>query len=99
MNISFQPLNATYRPTVSAPGKQKPRSEKIKGDYDTVNIRRAQAAPEDDESFARMLARKTASQLGDGASQERVQELSRRISEGTYQPDAQRIAGRLLGLG
>lgn len=98
MNITFQPLNAAYRPPVSSSGKQKPRSEKIKGDYDTVNIRRAQAAPEDDESFARMLARKTASQLNDGVSQERLQELGRRISEGTYQPDAQRIAGRLLGL-
>lgn len=98
MNITFQPLNAAYRPPVSASSKQKPRSEKIKGDYDTVNIRRAQAAPEDDESFARMLAKKTASQLNEGVSQERVQELGRRISEGAYQPDAQRIAGRLLGL-
>ena len=82
MNITFQPLNAAYRPSVTVPSKQKPRSEKIKGDYDTVNIRKAQAALEDDESFARLLAKKTAAQLGDGA----------------YQPDAQRIAGRLLGL-
>lgn len=98
MNITFQPLNAAYRPSVTVPSKQKPRSEKIKGDYDTVNIRKAQAALEDDENFARLLAKKTAAQLGDGASQERVQELGRRIGEGTYQPDAQRIAGRLLGL-
>lgn len=98
MNVTFQKLNTAYRPMVPAKSKQAPRSEKIKGDYDTVNIRRSQAAPEDDETFARMLARRTAAQLGDGASQERVQELSRRISEGSYQPDSQRIAGRLLGL-
>ena len=64
MNITFQPLNAAYRPSVTVPSKQKPRSEKIKGDYDTVNIRKAQAALEDDESFARLLAKKTAAQSG-----------------------------------
>ncbi len=98
MNITFQALNAVYRPSVPAQSKQKPRSETIKGDYDTVNIRHVPASLEDDESFARILAKKTASQLGEGASQERVQELSRRITDGTYQPNAQRIAGRLLGL-
>lgn len=98
MNVTFQKLNTVYRPTVPVKSKQAPRTEKIKGDYDTVNIRRSQAVPEDDETFARMLARKAAAQLGDGASQEKMQELSRRISDGSYQPDAQRIAGRLLGL-
>lgn len=99
MNVTFQTLNTAYRPTVPVKTKQVPRTEKIKGDYDTVNIRRSQAAPEDDETFARMLARKAAAQLGDGASQEKRQEVSRRVSDGSYKPDAQRIAGRLLGLG
>lgn len=99
MNVTFQKLNTAYRPAVHVKSKQTARSEKIKGDYDTVNIRRSQAAPEDDETFARMLARKASAQLVDGASQEKMQDLNRRISEGSYQPDAQRIAGRLLGLG
>jgi len=74
-----------------------PRKEKVKGDYDTVNIRRSRVA-DDDETFARMLARKTASQLG-GASRERVAELRSKVADGSYVPDAQRIAGRMLGLG
>lgn len=98
MNVTFQKLNTAYRPSVPVMTKPAPRSEKIKGDYDTVNIRRSQTLPEDDETFARMLARKAAAQLGDGASQEKMQEVGRRISDGSYRPDAQRIAGRLLGL-
>ena len=98
MNITFSALNTSYRSTVSARSKITPRQEKAKGDYDTVNIRRAKTA-DDDETFARMLARKAAAQLGDGASQEKMQEVSRRVSDGSYKPDAQRIAGRLLGLG
>ena len=98
MNITFQTLNAVYRPSVPAQNKQKPRPETIKGDYDTVNISHVTSSLEDEESFARILAKRTSSQLNEGASPERFQELSRRISDGSYQPNAQRIAGRLLGL-
>ncbi len=99
MNITFQPLkNTGYRPQVTTQSKHTPRTEKTKGDYDTVNIRKPQAAQDDEESFARMLAQRTAAQIGNGASPERVKDLSRRIAEGAYQPNAQRIAGRLLGL-
>ena len=97
MNVTFQTLNTAYRPTVPVKTKQVPRTEKIKGDYDTVNIRRSQAAPEDDETFARMLARKTASQMG-GVSRERVSQLQGKVADGSYRPDPQRIAGRMLGL-
>lgn len=100
MNVIFQTMNnQPYRTPVSTPRKRTVPTAAVKGDYDTVNIRRTQAAQDDDESFARMLARRTTAQLGSGASQERVQELGRRIADGTYQPDAQRIAGRILGLG
>ena len=64
MNVTFQKLNTAYRPSVPAQTRQTPKAGKVKGDYDTVNIRRSQAAPEDDETFARMLARKAAAQLG-----------------------------------
>lgn len=98
MNVTFQALNTAYRTSYPKQNKPAPRSESVKRDYDTVNIRRQQTVVDDDESFARMLASRTAAQLGNGASPERVQELSRRIADGTYQPDPQRIAGRLLGL-
>jgi anti-sigma28 factor (negative regulator of flagellin synthesis) len=45
-----------------------------------------------------MLSRTAASQLNEGAGMERVQELGRQVAAGTYHPDADRIAGRLLGL-
>ena len=100
MNITFQTTNpSSYRSTVPVQPRRKTQSGTAKKDYDTVNIRRPRTTLEDDESFARLLARKAAAQVGEGASQEKVQELGRRIADGTYQPDAQRIAGRLLGLG
>lgn len=97
MNITFPSLNTSYRSSAPAQQKTMPRKEKVKGDYDTVNIRRPKTV-DDDETFARMLARKTASQLG-GPGKERVSELRSRVADGTYVPDAQRIAGRMLGLG
>ena len=97
MNITFPSLNTSYRSSVSAQPKTTPRREKAKGDYDTVNIRRSKVA-DDDETFARMLARKTSAQLC-GASKERVAELRGKVADGSYQPDPGRIAGRMLGLG
>ena len=99
MNVVFRTTNSQpYRTPVSAPRKHTAPAATVKGDYDTVNIRRPQAVQDDEESFARILARRATAQLGSGASQERVQELGRRVADGTYQPDAQRIAGRMLGL-
>lgn len=100
MNVTFQRItNTTYRTPVSAPRKRSPQSASTaRGDYDTVNIQGSRTVLDEDETFARMLARRTAAQLGSGATPERVAELGRRVADGTYQPDAQRIAGRLLGL-
>lgn len=98
MNITFQTMNTSYRPSVSVKSRSMPKTEKIKGDYDTVRISSPKTAQTDDESFARILARRTASQLG-SASQERVQELRTKVTDGSYVPDASRIAGRMLGLG
>lgn len=101
MNIIFQTTKNTtaYRTAVPAQPRKTAVAGPARGDYDTVNISRARSAQMDDESFARLLARRTAAGLGNGASQEKVQELGRRVADGSYQPDAQRIAGRLLGLG
>lgn len=101
MNVTFKTMNSpAYRTSVPAQRKRTPQSGMTKAaDYDTVDIKRTRAAQDDDESFARLLARKVTAQIGGGgASPERVQELGRRIADGTYQPDAQRIAGRMLGL-
>ena len=99
MNVIFQTINnTTYRTPVSAPRKRMPQSSTVKGDFDTVIIQGSRITQDEDETFARILARRTAAQLGSGASAERVQELGRQVADGTYQPDAQRIAGRMLGL-
>lgn len=98
MNITFQTMNNSYRPSVSVKSRPMPKAAKTKGDYDTVKISSSRTAQNDDESFARILARRTAAQLG-SASQERVQELRTKVTDGSYVPDASRIAGRMLGLG
>ena len=96
MNIKFQTISPTYRAPVTVPDRRAPQTGKAKGNYDTVTIRGTQT--DQDDSFARMLSRTAASQLNEGAGMERVQELGRQVAAGTYHPDADRIAGRLLGL-
>ena len=96
MNVNFQTINPSYRTPVSVPKKRAAQTCKNQGNYDTVPIRGTQTDQED--GFARILSRTAASQLSEGASPERVQELGRQVAAGTYHPDADRIAGRLLGL-
>lgn len=96
MNVKFQTINPAYRAPVAAPKKRTAQTGSSQGNYDTVTIRSTQSDQEG--GFARMLSRTAASQLSEGASPERVQELGRQVSAGTYHPDADRIAGRLLGL-
>ena len=101
MKIKFQTLDTSYPSSVSRQRRRAPQPEKTRenyGNYDTVMINGPRINQEEDNSFARMLARSAASQLSAGASPERVQELGRQVADGTYQPDAQKIAGRLLGL-
>lgn len=98
MNIQFQTLDTSYRTPVSAPRRRAAQSEKAKGNYDTVTINGPRISQNEDDSFARILAQRAASQLGQGASPERVRELGRQVADGSYQPDSYRIAGRLLGL-
>jgi len=95
MNVKFQTISPAYRTPVAAPKRRTSQAGKSQGNYDTVTIRGTQADQEG--SFARILSRTAASQLNEGASPERVQELGRQVAEGTYHPDADRIAGRLLG--
>ena len=96
MNIRFQTVNSSYRTPVPAQSRKAPSTGKSRGNYDTVTIHGAQTSQE--ESFARVLARSSAAQLSDGVQPERIQELRQQVTSGTYHPDADRIAGRLLGL-
>ncbi|MCI8416944.1 MAG: flagellar biosynthesis anti-sigma factor FlgM [Lachnospiraceae bacterium] len=96
MNIRFQTVNSSYRTPVPAQSRKAPSTGKSRGNYDTVTIHGTQTSQE--TSFARVLARSAASQINEGASPEKVQDLKSRVSSGTYHPDADRIAGRLLGL-
>lgn len=98
MNIKFQTVNPSYRTPVPAQGKRAVQPEKTRGNYDTVTIHKAYSAQENEEGFARVLARRAASQMNAGAAPERVQELKAQVAAGTYQPDSAKIAGRLLGL-
>lgn len=98
MNVKFQTLNPSYRTPVSVPRKRTAQSGKAQGNYDTVMINGPRTNQSEDAGFARILARTASAQIREGASPERVRELGQQVSEGTYQPDPQKIAGRLLGL-
>lgn len=98
MNVRFQTLNPSYRTPAPAPRRRTAQSGKAKGNYDTVTINGPRFTQDGEESFSRILAQRAASQLGQGAGPERVQELGQQVADGTYRPDAQKIAGKLLGL-
>ena len=49
------------------------------------------------ESFASMLASRTASYMKTGVSEARVAELKAQVQSGTYKVDSTRIAERMLG--
>ena len=50
-----------------------------------------------DDSFASMLASKTAASMKSGVSASRVAELKAQVQSGTYNVDSTRIAERMLG--
>lgn len=95
MNIKFETLRPTYRTPVSAPRKKHaPASSQAKesyGNYDTVTINGPQTNQNTEVSFARALARTAASQIPEGASPERVQELKSQIAAGTYRRTHSRL--------
>lgn len=76
--------------------RTKPAPEKAAGNYDTVTFQKT-SAPADDASFARVLARETASRIKQGASSEKVMNLRQQVASGSYHPDSAAIARRLLG--
>ena len=98
MNIKFFTGSTDfpdYRSITSATNT-KTSAGREAGDYDKISLNKS-PYPEDDMSFARVLAREAAARLEAGVSSERVLSLKQQVESGTYRPDARRIAEKLLG--
>ena len=81
MNIKFFTGSTDfpdYRSITSATNTQKTSAGREAGDYDKISLNKS-PYPEDDMSFARVLAREAAARLEAGVSSERV--LSSRWSQ------------------
>ena len=99
MNIKFFTGSTDfpdYRSITSTTNTQKTSAGREAGDYDKISLNKS-PYPEDDMSFARVLAREAAARLEAGVSSERVLSLKQQVESGAYRPDARRIAEKLLG--
>ncbi|SFG24515.1 flagellar biosynthesis anti-sigma factor FlgM [Oribacterium sp. WCC10] len=63
--------------------------------YDKASFSAADSVS--NESFASMLASRTAASMRTGVSDARVAELKAQVQSGTYNVDSTRIAARMLG--
>jgi len=100
MNLSIRPDVSTrvdYQ-TRQASLANKPE-ERVeagqKADKDTLSLSKDNAV--DDRSFVAALSKATADSLKVGASDKKVAELHQQVQSGTYRPNAQRIAEKMLG--
>ena len=66
-----------------------------KADKDTLSLSKDNSV--DDRSFVAALSKATAESLKVGASDKKVAELHQQVQSGTYRPNAQRIAEKMLG--
>lgn len=85
------------------------RSNNLRQSADTTNVQETPSADRDklslhskdsvpdDESFAALLARKTAESVRQGVSAERTAELHDLVQTGRYRVDAERAAAHILG--
>lgn len=99
MNITFYKMNndcSKYNSPSLQQDKVKasPGSTPVNHDRLTINSSRL---PTDEASFARILAREAAIHLEDGPGSEQLLRLKQQVSDGTYVPDARRIAQHMLG--
>ena len=100
MNLSIRPDVSTrvdYQ-TRQASLANKPE-ERVeagqKADKDTLSLSKDNAV--DDRSFVAALSKAPAESLKVGASDKKVAELHQQVQSGTYRPNAQRIAEKMLG--
>lgn len=101
MNIQWlYASNALYSDfhahNTSTTEKKQTTVQKSQANYDKVTIQHTQT-PISESSFANLLAKETASKANESVPQERVLSLQHQVSAGTYQPDARRIAQKMLG--
>ena len=100
MNLSIRPDVSTrvdYQ-TRQASLANKPEERVEAGqeaDKDTLSLSKDNAV--DDRSFVAALSKATAESLKVGASDKKVAELHQQVQSGTYRPNAQRIAEKMLG--
>lgn len=85
-----------YRTVTSSGNSSKTSVDRESGNYDRISFNKS-PYPEDDTSFARVLAREAAARLEGGVGRERVLEIKQQVDSGTYHPDARRIAEHILG--
>lgn len=102
MNLSIRPDVSTrvdYQ-TRQASLANKPE-ERVeagqKADKDTFTLSLSKDNAVDDRSFVAALSKATAESLKVGASDKKVAELHQQVQSGTYRPNAQRIAEKMLG--
>ncbi len=102
MNQIYQTTGITPGFPSSAPcGGERQPVKNIPGNYDTVTLHSGTSFSTDDRSFAAAIARKLTGEVieesGKNTSPEKLARLKREVSDGTYTPNAQLIARRLLG--
>lgn len=100
MNLSIRPDVSTrvdYQTRqASLANKPEERVEASqKADKDTLSLSKDNAV--DDRSFVAALSKATSDSLKVGASDKKVAELHQQVQSGTYRPNAQRIAEKMLG--
>ena len=100
MNLSIRPDVSTrvdcQTRQASLANKPEERVEAgQKADKDTLSLSKDNAV--DDRSFVAALSKATAESLKVGASDKKVAELHQQVQSGTYRPNAQRIAEKMLG--
>lgn len=99
MKITIHNSNADfpdYRTVTSTANLSKISAGRESGNYDRISLNKS-PYPDDDMSFARMLAHEAAGRLEGGVGKDRVLMLKQQVESGTYQPDARRIAEHMLG--
>ena len=100
MNFSIRPdfhTRVDYQTRQASLGKKPAEQIDNVSQVDKDRLSLSSGKKIDDKSFAAALSKATADSLLIGASEKRVAELHQQVQAGTYQPNAQRIAEKILG--
>lgn len=99
MNIKIYTNNTeppNYHSPASATDRAKPAVGTSAGDYDKATFNKP-SEPIDGSIFARLVAHETAGRLERNDNQEKIERLKQQVATGSYQPNAKKIAERILG--